>query len=129
MTGEIATGERDADSQRREIRFGSDTFPINKTASIVLSPDHKAAFYRVPEDYFDRGFKAACSITGNGSWSIGKNDNFTVVIASITNAEPNSPCKGEFAYELFVYGKEPPYRLHITIGDPDSGDAIQFEKR
>jgi hypothetical protein len=22
-----------------------------------------------------------------------------------------------------------PYKLHVTIGDPDSGDAVQFERR
>jgi len=51
------------------------------------------------------------------------------VIASIVNEEPNSPCKGDFGYELMLYGKKPPYKLHITIGDPDSGDAVQFEKQ
>jgi len=28
-----------------------------------------------------------------------------------------------------LYGKKSPYKLHITIGDPDSGDAVQFEKQ
>jgi hypothetical protein len=56
-------------------------------------------------------------------------DSFAVVRASIVNEEPTSPCKGEFDYELELYGGKPPYKLHITIGDPDSGDAVQFEKR
>ena len=30
--------------------------------------------------------------------------------------------------ELMLYGSKPPYKLHITIGDPDAGDAMQFEK-
>ena len=53
----------------------------------------------------------------------------SVVRASIVNEEPNSPCKGDFAYELMLYGKKSPYKLHITIGDPDSGDAVQFERQ
>jgi len=44
------------------------------------------------------------------------------------NEEPNSPCKGDFGYELQLYGKRPPYKLPITIADPDSGDVVQFEK-
>ena len=120
----------DADSQKRNIKLpleqNSGTFPIDHSAQIVLSGDHKAQFIHVPEDY--RG-KAACSVTGRGSWHLGKNDSFSVVRASIVNEEPNSPCKGDFAYELMLYGKRSPYKLHITIGDPDSGDAVQFEKQ
>ncbi len=118
----------DADSQTRQIKLalGRGILPINKSATIVLSPDHKAEFKHVPVDY--RGLDA-CSVTGKGSWNIGKNDSFTVVRASITNEERTNSCKGEFAYELDLYGKKPPYKLHITIGDPDSGNAVQFEKQ
>jgi hypothetical protein len=101
-------------------------FPVDHSARIVLSIDHKAQFFHVPEDY--RG-ETACSVTGRGSWRLGKNDDFSAVRASIVNEEPNSACKGDFAYELMLYGKKPPYKLHVTIGDPDSGDAVQFEKQ
>ena len=118
----------DANSQKREIKLplSNSIFPVNKTAQIVLSADHRAEFSHVPVDHM--GTKA-CSVTGRGSWKIGKNENFTVVRASITNEEPASICKGEIAYELDLYGKKPPYKLHMTIGDPDSGDAVQFEKQ
>jgi len=118
----------DADSQKRNIKLpqNNGTFPIGHSAQIVLSGDHNAQFIHVPEDY--RG-EVACSVTGRGSWHLGKNDSFSVVRASIVNEEPNSPCKGDFAYELMLYGKRSPYKLHITIGDPDSGDAVQFEKQ
>ncbi len=117
----------DVDSQKRTIKLAlrNDAFPIDHSARIVLSSDHKAEFIHVPEDY--RG-EVACSVTGRGSWLLGKNDSFSVVRASIVNVEPNSPCKGDFAYELMLYGKKLPYKLQITIGDPDSGDAVQFEK-
>jgi hypothetical protein len=118
----------DADSQKRTVKLplGSGSFPIDHSARIVLSSDHKAEFVHVPEDYLG---KAACSVTGRGSWRLGKNDSFSVVRASIVNEEPNSPCKGDVAYELMLYGQKSPYKLHITIGDPDSGDAVQFEKQ
>jgi len=118
----------DADSQKRSIRLptGMGVFAIDHSARVVLLGDHKAEFFHVPEDY--RG-EAACSVTGRGSWVLGKSNSFSVVRASIVNDEPNSPCKGDFAYELMLSGKQPPYKLHITIGDPDSGDAVQFEKQ
>ena len=118
----------DADSQKRRIKLplGDSVLPISASAKIVLSNDHSAQFVNVPEDY--QGTKS-CSVTGHGSWSLGKNDSFLVVRARIYNEETNSPCKGDFGYELMLYGKKPPYKLHTTIGDPDSGDAVQFEKQ
>src|SRR5262249_10329056 len=88
----------DANSQKRTIKLPqkNSALHIDHSAQVILSTDHKAEFFRVPEEY--RG-EAACSVTGRGSWRLGKNDNFSVVRASIVNEDPNSPCKGDFAYE------------------------------
>jgi hypothetical protein len=40
------------------------------------------------------------------------------------NEETNSPCKGDFGYELMLYGRKSPYKLHVTIRDPDQGDVV-----
>lgn len=124
----VGTYVIDADSQKRDIKLplSKEKFPVDASAQIVLSHDRKVEFVHVPEDF--RG-EAACSVTGNGLWRFSKNDSFTVIVANIVNREPNSPCKGEFGYELMLYGEKPPYKLHVTIGDPDSGDAIQFSKK
>lgn len=122
----VGTYVVDSDSEKRNIKRPTGPLPVNRSAQIVLSAHHKARFTHVPADY--RG-ETACSITGQGSWRLGKNDSFSVVIARIVNEEPNSSCKGDFGFELMLYGKMPPYKLHITIGDPDSGDAVQFEKQ
>jgi hypothetical protein len=117
----------DADQQKRTFRIGpsNSIFPINQSARIVLSGDHRAEFIGVPETM---GWQP-CSVNGFGSWRISKNDTFTTITAGVTNNDPSSPCNGEVGYELMLYGQKPPYKLHITIGDPDSGDAIQFEKQ
>ena len=124
----VGTYVIDADSQKRHIKLSmaDGILPISASAKIVLSNDHSAEFVNVPEDY--QGTKP-CSVSGHGSWSLGKNDHFSEVRANINNADTNSPCKGDFGYEVMLYGKKPPYKLHITIGDPDSGDAVQFEKQ
>ena len=71
----VGTYVIDADSQKRGIKLpqSNGIFPIDHSAQIVLSGDHKAQFIHVPEDY--RG-GAGCSVTGRGSWSLGKNDSF-----------------------------------------------------
>ena len=117
----------DAESQKREIRIGlkRTVLPINRSARVVLSRDHRAQFIAVPEDY-DGG---PCSITGRGSWRIAKHGGFTLVEALITNDDPCGPYKRvPFGYQLRLYGRRPPYKLHVTISDPDLGDAVQFEK-
>ncbi len=112
------------DSQKRTV--GNSPLSIDASTRIDLSPDHRVEFVHVPADLRD---EKVCWVTGRGSWELGKNDNFSVVRATVLNEELNSPCRGNFAYELMLYGKKPPYKLHITIGDPDSGDAVQFEKQ
>lgn len=121
----------DQASLQRPIKLPSTESPIkiNPAAHIRLAADHKAEFVDVPGELGGLN----CSVTGHGTWRLGKNDNFIVVVAQIADEEPSSQCKGtftaNFGNELFLYGDKPPYRLHLTIGDPDSGDAVQFERR
>ncbi|HVT98423.1 MAG TPA: hypothetical protein VHE33_13030 [Acidobacteriaceae bacterium] len=103
---------------------------IDPSAQIILSADHKAEFSHVPADLIDGSL---CSVTGRGTWRLGKNNRYITVLVQIADEEPNNRCKdtftAKFAEELNLYGKKPPYKLHVTIGDPDSGDAVQFERR
>lgn len=118
----------DADSQNRRIKLpmSNQLLPIIPSAQIMLTSDHKAEFVDVPEE--EHG-QYPCSVTGHGSWNVEKHDNFYEVRANITNETASGRCKGQFGYELMLYGRKPPYKLHITIGDPDSGDAVQFAKQ
>ena len=126
----VGTYTVDHDSQQRKIRLqpSKQTLRIDNTSRIVLLDSHTAQFLRVPEESPDlKGLP--CSVTGKGSWKLVKNDKFYTIQAYVANEEPNTPCKDAFGYELMLYGKKPPYKLHITLGDPDSGDAVQFEKQ
>ena len=126
----VGTYMVDHDSQQRNIRLqpSKQMLPIDKTARVVLLGNHTAQFLHVPEESPDlKG--SPCSVTGKGSWKLIKNDDFYTIDATIMNEEPNTPCKGALGYELMLHGKKPPYKLHITMGDPDAGDAVQFEKQ
>ena len=122
----------DQASLQRSIKQSMSRSPlrINPSARIILFADHRAEFSYVPEELIDG---VSCSVTGRGSWRLGKNDDYITVWAFIADEEPNNRCKetltSRFAEELHLYGTKPPYKLHVTIGDPDSGDAIQFERR
>lgn len=102
---------------------------INPSAHILLSQDHKVEFFQVPESIDD---ELPCSVTGRGTWRLGANDRYIVIWAQIVDEESNSRCRetfSKFGDQLNLYGDKPPYRLHVTIGDPDSGDAVQYERR
>ena len=103
---------------------------INPSAHILLSSDHKAEFFQVPEATSD---ELPCSVTGRCTWRLGKSDRYMTLWAQIADQESNGRCRDtftpNFGDQLNLYGDRPPYRLHLTIGDPDSGDAVQFERR
>ena len=98
---------------------------VKSSARIVLAGDHRAEFVDLPEDL--DGHSAL--VTGRGTWRIDKNDGFTTVLATIVKAGFAEGRANEFGYVLQLYGKGAPYKLHLTIGDPESGDVVQFEKR
>ena len=102
---------------------------VNPSAQILLSLNHNAEFFQVPEAIDD---KLQCSITGRGTWRLGKNDRYIVILVQIAHVESDSRCSetfSKFGDQLNLYGDKLPYRLHVTIGDPDTGDAVQFERR
>jgi hypothetical protein len=71
-----------------------------------------------------------CYVSGSGSWELSRNDSYAVVNVRIDRNDFQSghACGPTYEGQLMLYGKMPPYKLHITRGDPDSGDALQFEK-
>lgn len=112
--------------ERIELPMSGVVLPINPSAAIILSGNHTAQFVRVPTDLEG---KQPCSVTGRGSWSIGQvSGRYYGVYIRIRNEEPNSRCK-DFNWPLLLYGKEPPYRLHEIIDDPDLGEVVQYEKQ
>ncbi|HEX4005582.1 MAG TPA: hypothetical protein VHX60_05380 [Acidobacteriaceae bacterium] len=120
----------DQASLHRTIKLPSGSrLTVDSSSHILLSADHTAEFLSVPEE-LDNGF--SCSVTGRGTWSLGKNDSYFVIRVEISDEESNGRCRDTFTAnygeEINLYGESPPYRLHVTIGDPDSGDAVQFAR-
>ena len=102
--------------------------PISNDAEIVLSADHTATFLHVSE-VDDRANKG-CVISGAGTWQqiVTRFAFVSVLIQRTDDPSSRDSCGQEYTEELNLYGKKPPYKLLITIGDPDSGVVLQFEK-
>ena len=99
--------------------------PMSAGARIELRADHSANFVDVPVEKYGHG----CLAKGRGSWRVNKSDGFTILDVAIVDSCAGGEPGAAFGYELVLYGSRPPYKLHLTIGDPDAGDAVQFEKR
>lgn len=65
----------------------------------------------------------------NGKWSLVKHQDWWAVqmnVTSVTEADGHLNQQG-FGTQAMLIGQEAPYTLHFGIGDPDSGDALQYE--
>ena len=60
-----------------------------------------------------------------GTWTLAQVQNWWAVRLHIEslNGEPMS-----FVVPAMLRGDAPPYLVHLTIGDPDSGDALAFQR-
>ncbi len=113
---------------------------VSRDAKIVLTSDHKISVSQVPIDWWSDGAKHyACVIDADGTWRIAKHQEFTVVRAVLENLQPlaQQGCPDRnFGLDLELFDDSiTPWHsaakyplLHLTIGDPDSGEALQFEK-
>jgi hypothetical protein len=107
---------------------------IAREAQIDLEKNHKISVAHVPIDWAGR----ECIMEGHGIWSVGKHQDFTAVSVKLILTKPSSPVcpKGEFGFDLELFDDSMLHAhsntkyplLHLTIGDPDMGDAVQFEK-
>jgi hypothetical protein len=127
----VGTYRVDADTLTRPISIGTTAtkLSIGRDAGIVLTADHTAKFLNVPD--FDDRTNKPCIISGAGTWQQYRNSQYAQINVEIVRANYSSSADGcgpKYYAGLMLYGKKPPYKLHITIGDPDSGDALQFEK-
>jgi hypothetical protein len=127
----VGTYRVDADTLTRPISIPmtkAELF-ISRDAEIALSADHTAKFLNVPE--IDDRTNKPCFISGAGTWQQNRNSNYVQINVEILRTNDSSSADGcgtKYYEALMLYGKKPPYKLHITIGDPDSGDVLQFER-
>lgn len=115
-----------------------ETIQVGRDAKIVVTGDHKIYFSSVPLDALN---DQVCVLSGDGVWELAKNDDFTIVQVSLGKSYagrkmPGCP-DGEFGFQLNLFDdsllhwrshREYPV-LHLTVGDPDSGDALQFQRQ
>ncbi len=66
-----------------------------------------------------------------GNWRVGSDQSSWVVQLSITSVKQANGKLNQQRFETYamLIGQDSPYILHFAIGDPDSGEALQYEKQ
>lgn len=100
---------------------------VSPEAALAINADHTFHATALPKCWIDQDFDCAQGTeTWTGTWSLRRNQEWWAVQLHIKsrNGQPTS-----YGMPAMLRGETPPYLVHLTIGDPDSGDALAFERR
>ncbi len=100
--------------------------------SITLLGDGAIAITNIP-DWWLTSFGAPHGgfDSGRGTWTVQKHQQWwglTVGFADTTQFASLSNKPGGMSTEMMLVGAKSPYKIHLTIGDPDDGRGMEFEK-
>lgn len=100
--------------------------------SVVLNADHTALLTYFPR--FDGfGDRVQCKRSGTADWSLSKDlgasDGWQLAFENYRPSAAAFACDQEDSiWPVLLLGQKPPYRLYLTVGDPDSDTGVEFQK-
>ena len=100
-----------------------------QSASITIGDDGTLRFTDVPDWWSESAGKPGGQYdNAPGHWKVERRQKqWWMLSASFEKGALARWARG-FIAQVQLVGEKPPYMLHLTIGDPDSGEAMQFEK-
>ena len=101
-------------------------------ASIVLSADGSLTITNIP-DWWGTAFGSAGGSfdAGRGTWRVIQHQEWwsvSVDFESTAQFASRQHRAESLSTSFMLVGERPPYKIHLTIGDPDDGRAMQFER-
>lgn len=99
---------------------------IHPQCRLELRRDHTFTATNLPDCWFSNEIDCAPGlVTFSGEWTVSENQEWWAVDL---RARSINGVARDFQLPAMVRGDRPPYILHLTIGDPDSGNAVAFER-
>jgi hypothetical protein len=98
------------------------TLLADGTIIITNIPDWWLTSFGEPRGGFD---------SGRGTWTIQKHQEWWALSVGFDDTEAFSSRNhnpGGLGTQMMLIGEKPPYRIHLTVGDPDEGKGMQFER-
>ena len=95
-------------------------------AILILRPNGSFTASNIPACWRSEEINSGTPESAEGDWVIEKHQEWWSVKLRCTkiNGLPM-----QYSLTVMVRNDAPPHVLHITIGDPDSGEALAFERR
>jgi hypothetical protein len=122
----------------RQVRTGGgsaadqiQTFRTRKDVTATINRGDTAALSNIPA--FDGfGEKMTCSFSGLAKWQLLDDGDWVIRFDAVQEARPSdgsavAPCGSRWNDGMIILGQTPPYRLWLSIGDPDNDTGIEFE--
>jgi len=100
--------------------------------SVTVNVDNTAVLANFPS--FDGfGDRIDCNRTGTADWSLdkdlGASSGWQLAFENYRPSTASAACGQENAiWPVLLLRQKPPYRLYLTVGDPDSDTGIEFQK-
>ena len=118
----------------RFIRKGN-SLSIHET-SLTLHADGSFEMKDIPAEWFDWSSEAKSRLgSGSGKWELDSHKYGRIrhwgLELSFTSSEglTSTSRNGRFVYSMLSLRKQkPPYDIYMTLGDPDGGRGLQFER-
>ena len=113
-----------ASGARLRSRFKIEVSPFTE---LVLNSNGTFVARGLPNCWFSTFDCVTGSDGWAGSWTLQQHQDWWAVALRITAR--NGERMSSYHLPVMIRGERPPYLLHLTIGDPDSGDALAFQRQ
>jgi hypothetical protein len=105
-------------------RTASPTITLMGDGTIVIKniPDWWLTSFGVPGGGFD---------SGRGTWTIQESQDWWLLLVSFSDTRQfasSSNMPGTLGTQMKLIGEKPPYKIYLTVGDPDEGRGMHFER-
>lgn len=120
-------GEYRPDRETTERLASALRISVSPAARFVLGQDGTFVASELPRCWIEQSFDCAPGTeTWAGTWSLRGDGQWWSVQLHVTSRNGQAISYG---IPVMLRGEEPPYLLHLTIGDPDAGNALAFERQ
>ena len=117
-----------ATAETQELIRRAGTYPA-RDPRVTLGADHTFAIKDVPDWFVTEGDAGTKLVSGHGTWKLWRSQDWWTLMVEFQESSGQSVFKGPFGMEFHLVGEKEPYLVHMTIGDPDTGKAMQFHKQ
>jgi hypothetical protein len=101
-----------------------------RPASIVLDASGRVTVTDIPDWWLtDLGRSQGGFDSGSGTWSVQPHQEWWIIGAtfdSMNGFASQNHRSGGLVTGFGLVGERPPYKIHLTLGDPDDGQAMEF---